>query len=315
MPLHVGLQAIDWAGSVSICAATLLLLIGLQLGGQSYAWASPLVVGLIVSGMLSYISFFLAQWKISPRPVMPLNMFDDISNVCALAVCACDGLVFNSVAYFLPLYFQAVLQAAPALSGVWMLALAVPLAVASLTAGFVMERSGRYLELLRGGLMLMVLGLGLFIDFPAYRSYVRLVLFLAVLGLGFGPNFHAPLLALQTRIRPADLAAGTATFGFVRMVSGAVGVVLGQVVFQGCMRASLGRFQDAGVPTDLGQVVDSRRGRHRRSESHRLGAASARSGTTGIDKRPGTDVDILYRGGGRRAHSEPWDQTRKANRT
>ncbi|KAF2186366.1 MFS general substrate transporter [Zopfia rhizophila CBS 207.26] len=253
-----GLKAIDWLGSITICTGTLLLLIGLQLGGSSHPWTSPLTLLLLIFGALTYILFFFSQWwedRKRGSPIMPLRIFRDMSNLSALGVCACDALVFNSVAYFLPLYFQLILLTSPSLSGIYMLALAIPLATVSLLAGYVMNRTGHYILILRSGLALMTLGVGLFISFPSTRDIVKVIGFLIVVGIGFGPNFHAPLIALQTRIRESDIAAGTSAFGFVRMVSGAIGVVVGQVVFQALMQGRLERFLDVGVDGDLARAL------------------------------------------------------------
>jgi hypothetical protein len=247
-PFIEGIHSIDWLGSVTVAGATVMLLLGLQFGGVEYPWASATVICLIVFGVLTFVLFITTQFKLSPSPIMPFSIFGHISNLSALAVCFFDAFVFNSVAYFVPLYFQIVLGASPLESGTWMLALAIPLALFSASAGWIMEKTGRYLELLRGGLFLMTIGLGLYINFPAYISWPRIITFLVITGVGFGPNFHAPLIALQTRLQPKDVAAGTATFGFIRMLAGAFGVVLGQVIFQGQMQGHLSSLIAAGVP-------------------------------------------------------------------
>jgi hypothetical protein len=225
-----------------------MLLLGLQYGGVLYPWNSAMVICLIIFGIIMFGIFFTTQFKLSPSPIMPFRIFGHIHNLSALAVCFFDAFVFNAVAYFIPLYFQTVLGASPLKSGVWMLALAGPLAVVSAASGFLMYKTSRYLELLRGGLLLMTIGLGLCINFTAYISWPRIICFLVIIGIGFGPNFHAPLIALQTALKPKDIAAGTATFGFIRMLAGAFGVVLGQVVFQGQMQGHLGILLAAGVP-------------------------------------------------------------------
>lgn len=203
-PLISGLLSIDWPGAFTITLATVLLLVGLTFGGQSPTWASPTILCLLIFGVLTYFLFFITQYMSEKRewnaPIMPLRIFRDTSNLSALAVCACDALVFNSVAYFLPLYFQIVLAASPALAGIYMLALAIPLAIVSLSAGYIIERTGRYLEVLQAGLALMTLGVGLLISFTSTKNMGQIIGYLIVLGIGFGPNFHAPLIALQTRI-------------------------------------------------------------------------------------------------------------------
>lgn len=252
-PFLRGMASLDWLGTFTILTATICLLIGLQLGGtQSYA--RPLVICLLVLGASCYIAFPWTQWWYEKRggsPITPLRIFRDRSNLSALGVCACDALVFNSVAYFLQLYFQLVLTTSPQTSGVYMLAVAIPLAICSFVGGWVIERTGRYLEVLQVGLALMTAGVGLFISFKSALELVKIIVFLVIIGIGFGPNFNAPLIALQTRIRETDMAAGTSAFGFVRMVSGAIGVVVGQVVFQILMRPHLASFINAGLTVEL----------------------------------------------------------------
>lgn len=251
------MRSLDWLGTLTILTATLLLLVGLQLGGTT-SYGRPLVVCLLVLGSLSYFIFPWTQWWYEKRggsPITPLRIFRDVSNLSALGVCACDALVFNSVAYFLPLYFQLVLSTSPQTSGVYMLAVAIPLAICSFVGGWVIEKTGRYLEVLQLGLALMTVGVGLFISFEKTLQLVKIIMFLIVIGIGFGPNFNAPLIALQTRIGELDMAAGTSAFGFVRMVSGAIGVVVGQVVFQILMRPRLAEFVDAGLARDFAEAL------------------------------------------------------------
>lgn len=256
-PFLAGLVSIDWLGTITILAATIFLLVGLQLGGiRSYG--TPLVVTLLVLGSVFYLVFPLTQWweeKRGGSAIMPIRIFRDLSNSCALSVCACDALVFNSVAYFLPLYFQIVLGRSPSVAGLLMLAIAIPLAAISFLSGHVIEKTGRFLEVLQVGLLLMTIGVGLLISLDTTPSLGKIIGFLVVIGLGFGPNFGAPLIALQTRIRETDIAAGTAAFGFVRMVSGAIGVVIGQVVFQILMNPHFATLQDAGVSQELARQL------------------------------------------------------------
>lgn len=186
---------------------------------------------------------------------MPLRIFRDRSNLSALGVCAFDALVFNSVAYFVPLYFQIVAGRSPSGTGVLMLALAIPLTIVSFTSGLAIEKNGRFMDWLQGGLLLMTTGVGALISLPPSFDAGKAIGFLILIGTGFGPTFHTPLIALQTRISEKDMAVGTATFGFVRMLAGAIGVVLGQIIFQALMRGSLDTIIRAGVQRDLAEQL------------------------------------------------------------
>ncbi|KAF2748267.1 MFS general substrate transporter [Sporormia fimetaria CBS 119925] len=248
-PFLPGLLSIDWLGTFTILTGTLLFLIGLQLGSES-AYSAHLVIWFLIFGSTFLLLFPLTQHLTEKRygsPLLPLRIFRDLSNLSALGVCACDALVFNSVAYFLPLYFQLILAVSPSMTGVYMLAIAIPLAVTSLLSGYIIERTGRCIEILQLGLGTMTLGIGLLVSLSTSRDLGKIIAFLVIVGIGFGPNFHAPLIALQSRMSGADTAAGTSAFGFVRMVSGAIGVVGGQVVFRALMRGRLGEFMEMGV--------------------------------------------------------------------
>ena len=244
-----GMRSIDWLGIFSILAATILLLVGLQTGGTT-SYTSPMVIAFLVLGSLVYLVFPITQWwenKNGGTPIMPLRIFRDTSNLSALGVCAFDALVFNSVAYFVPLYFQIVAGQTPSTTGVLMLALAIPLTIVSFVSGFVIEKTGRFRDWLQAGLLLTTIGTGALISLTEAFDLGKAVGFLVLIGAGFGPTFHTPLIALHTRIKDADMAVGTATFGFVRMLSGAIGVVIGQVIFQALMRGRLESIVDAGV--------------------------------------------------------------------
>ncbi len=246
-PLLAGLKTIDWLGSILIVGGTVMFLLGLEYGGVSYPWGSATVICLLVFGVVTIGLFFLNEWKLAAYPVMPLRLFSRRSNVAALLVCFCHGTVFISGAYFLPLYFQAVFSATPILSGVYLFPFIITLSFASMTVGIFIKKTGQYLPPIWFGMFFLTLGFGLFIDLPNHQTWARVIIFQLIAGLGVGPNFQAPLIALQTLVEPRDIATATATFGFVRNLSTSISIVIGGVIFQNGMakreaalRAALG---------------------------------------------------------------------------
>jgi hypothetical protein len=230
-PLLAGLKAIDWIGSVTVVGGTVMFLLGLEFGGVSHPWSSATVICLIVFGLVVLVIFILNEWKLAKYPVMPLRLFKYHSNVAALSVCFVHGFVFISGSYFLPLYFQSVLGASPILSGVYLFPFVLSLSFFSALVGIFIRKTGRYLEPIRLGLLFMTLGFGLFIDLKPYASWSRIIAFQIIAGIGVGPNFQSPLIALQTLVKPQDIATATATFGFIRQLSTSISVVLGGVIF------------------------------------------------------------------------------------
>jgi hypothetical protein len=142
-----------------------------------------------------------------------------------------QSLVFISGAYFLPLYFQDVLLASPLLSGVYLLPFVVSLAFSAAISGILIRKTGVYRPLIWFGMAVLTLGLGLFINFPASAGWPRIIIYEIIAGIGTGPNFQAPLIALQNRTKPQDLASVTATFLFVRNLATSISVVIGGTIF------------------------------------------------------------------------------------
>ncbi|KAH6696947.1 major facilitator superfamily domain-containing protein [Plectosphaerella plurivora] len=247
------LLAIDWLGAATFAAATLLLLVGLELGGTQRPWTSPLVLCLVFSGATMYGLFALTQARVSRHPLMPPLLFRDTAIVATYVATFFHGLTFASLAFFLPVYFQAVLGASPIHSGVWLLATAVPLALCTMCVGVLIRRTGRYIDIIRAAAAVTVLAMGLFVTFPPEPDWARIITFQIVAALGVAPNLQALLIGLQARVSKEDLAAGTAAFAFVRNVSVGIGVVIGQVMLQSAMGMRRGEMVEAGVDAALAE--------------------------------------------------------------
>ncbi|KZF26158.1 DNA repair protein RAD50 [Xylona heveae TC161] len=236
-PFLAGLKAIDWLGSLSIIGGTLMFLLGLEFGGVTFPWSSATVICLIVFGLVVAVFFVLNEWKLAKYPVMPVRLFKHRSNVAALCVCFVHGMVFISASYYLPMYFQAVKNATPLMSGVEILPIAVSLSLVSAATGIFIRKTGRYREPIWFGMTLITLGWGLIINIDAGSNWAKLVLYQIVAGIGVGPNFQSPLIALQSLVEKKDIAVATATFGFTRNLATSISVVIGGVVFQNRMKS------------------------------------------------------------------------------
>ena len=234
-PLWEGLKAIDWLGSLTVVGGTLMFLFGLEYGGSTYPWKSATVICLILFGIITWAIFFIIEWKVAKYPVIPIQIFKKFSVCATYLIVSIHGMVFIASSYYLPLYFQAALGKTPIISGVLLLPNCVALSFGSLGVGILVRKTGRYLEAIYFGFFMMTLGYGLFIDLDANSSIAKIIIFQLIAGFGIGPLFQAPLIALQSQIKPRDMAAATSTFGFIRQLSTSISVVIGNVIYQNRM--------------------------------------------------------------------------------
>jgi EmrB/QacA subfamily drug resistance transporter len=244
-PLVEGLLAIDWLGSLLIVGATVMLLLGLQFGGIEHPWASAIVLCLIIFGLVTFAIFLGWEWKGAKFPVMPLGLFAHKTPIACLVVCFCHGMVFISGAFFLPLYFQAVLLATPILSGVYLLPFCFPLALGAGCTGIFIQKTGKYLPPIRVGFFFMVIGFGLLINLDRTSGWAKIIIFQIVAGIGIGPQFQAPLIALQSVVEPRKIGTATATFQFTRNIATSISIVVGGVLFQNGLKTRISQLTAA----------------------------------------------------------------------
>lgn len=124
----------------------------------------------------------------------------------------------------------------------------------SAAVGIFIRKTGNYLYPIWFGMTVMTLGFGLYIGFPASASWPRIIIFQIIAGVGVGPNFQSPLIALQSLVHPRDIATATATFGFTRNLATSISVVIGGVIFQNGMQKKLTALL-AGLPANIAQEL------------------------------------------------------------
>ncbi|KAJ9136938.1 MFS drug transporter [Pleurostoma richardsiae] len=245
--LREGVMAIDWFGTLSILAVTLLLLLGLDFGGATFPWDSPKVICLVVFGTLMLGFFLFSQKRLAKYPLMPLSVFKNWSNNAAFLVAFAHSMVSIGVEYYLPLYFQSAKQASPLRSGILILPMMVTEAAADITAGVLIHQTGRYRELTWFGATLMTLGTGLYISFQPDTPVARIIGFEIIGGVGTALLFQVPIIVIQNTVSQADTASATATLGFIRNLATSLSIVLGGVVFQNSMAARQSSLAAAGL--------------------------------------------------------------------
>ncbi|KAJ5206591.1 Major facilitator superfamily domain general substrate transporter [Penicillium cf. griseofulvum] len=234
-PIWSGLKAVDWTGCLFVIGSTIMLLLGLDFGGVTHPWNSATVICLIVFAGVLLGLFVVNEWKLVKYPVIPLALFNHRSGIASFLVCFCHGYIFMGEAYYLPLYFQAVLGSSPIMSGVYILPFVLAITASAALTGLFIQKTGLYLPAMWLGLIAMTLGVGLLINLDVTAEWGKIMGFQIIAGIGIGLNFEGPLLALQAIVGAENTATATATIGFVRTLSTAISVVIGTVMFQNQM--------------------------------------------------------------------------------
>jgi hypothetical protein len=139
-----GKVVIDWLGITLMTSAITVLVLAATWAGSTYTWGSWQILGL--AGLfVVLLAAFVAAERGAAEPLMPTRIFTGHRNFPISAVLlAVAGVSMFGATLYLPLYQQTVQGASAANSGVLLLPLMIGSVVASLNAGRVMSRTGRY---------------------------------------------------------------------------------------------------------------------------------------------------------------------------
>jgi hypothetical protein len=96
---------IDYLGSALLALAATALVLFTSLGGTTYPWGSPEMIGLAAGGVVLTIAFLFVETR-AAEPVIPLGLFANRVFSAAGAVGFVVGFAMFGALTFLPLFFQ-----------------------------------------------------------------------------------------------------------------------------------------------------------------------------------------------------------------
>jgi EmrB/QacA subfamily drug resistance transporter len=237
---------IDWLGTALLSAAIVCLVLLTTWGGVDYAWGSATIVGLGVAAVVLGIAFVLVERR-APEPAIPLRLFRNRTFVVASAVSLVIGMAMFGAITYLPTFLQVANGASASNSGLLLVPIMLGLLVASITAGQIITRTGRYRRFPIVGMAVTAAGMFLLSTLGTGSSRWESGLYMALLGAGMGMVVQVLVLATQNEAPVGDLGVATSTVTFFRTVGGSLGVALAGAIFNSRLSDLLGGGAPAGM--------------------------------------------------------------------
>lgn len=230
------LAQIDYFGTGIILAASVLLLLGLNWGGQQYAWSSPHVLVSLILGAVLFVVFGIVEARVASLPLVPMRLFQ-VGTVCSVLVqTVCSGGIFFLLLFFVPQFTQVVKGYSGVKAGVTLIPLMALQAVTSTVAGVLVSRTGRYKVIIVVGFGIFSIGVGLLGLLNEHSSIGQVIGYLLLSGFGAGGTLQTTLVAAQNAVDREDLAVVTSTRNFMRLFGGTLGLAISYTILNNTVR-------------------------------------------------------------------------------
>jgi EmrB/QacA subfamily drug resistance transporter len=239
-------RAIDYAGTLLLAVALSALVLATTLGGTSYDWGSPFIVGMGVLAVLALVLFVHAERRAS-EPVLPPSLFRNRVFAVTSAVGLVVGFALFGALTFLPLFQQVVRGDSPTESGLQLLPVMGGLLLTSIASGQIITRTGRYRYFPIAGTAVGVLGLLLLGRLDRSTSPALGALYMLVLGMGLGMVMQVLVLAVQNSVPYEQLGVATSGATLFRSIGGSLGTALLGAVFSNRLAHALAADLPAGA--------------------------------------------------------------------
>lgn len=250
IPVRRATHRIDYLGMALVAAAATSLVLMTSLGGTTWPWDSPQIIGLAVLGVALIAAFVVVERR-ADEPVLPPRLFRIRTFWLCSVISFVIGFAMFGALTFLPTFLQVVHGYSPTLSGVHMIPMVIGMLLSSTISGQIVSRTGHYKIFPILGTAVTVVGLLLLHRLDEFTSTWVMSLYFLVFGLGLGLVMQVLILAVQNAVGYEDLGSATSGATFFRSIGASFGVSIFGTIFTSTLNDKVGSAL-AGRPLPAG---------------------------------------------------------------
>ncbi|MFC4609931.1 DHA2 family efflux MFS transporter permease subunit [Streptomyces maoxianensis] len=244
-------HTIDYLGTFLIASVATCLVLVASLGGTTWAWGSPQIIGLAVLGAVLLVVFVYVERR-AVEPVLPLKLFRIRTFTLVAVISFVVGFAMFGAITYLPTFLQVVHGISPTLSGVHLLPMVLGMLLTSTLSGQLVSRTGRWKVFPIAGTGITAVGLVLLHRLDESSSTWEMSAYLFVFGAGLGLVMQVLVIVVQNAVSYEDLGVATSGATFFRSIGAAFGVAIFGTIFTNRLEDKLtealaGRSVPSGV--------------------------------------------------------------------
>ncbi|PVU94665.1 hypothetical protein BB561_002367, partial [Smittium simulii] len=250
------IKRIDFVGSFLLVSGLVMLLIGLNFGGNEHKWISATVLCTMIIGALTLVAYVYYDLKVAKEPILPLKMFKHRNFWSITTAQFFMGFGLYGIIYAAPSYDSIVHNSTASHSGIFLLPFILGMVILSFAAGLFITYTGRYRPMFISGTFIMAVGCGLLISINENTKGVATASFLAICGIGCGLCMQSFIICVQATVPRNLIASATSTIAFTRILSGTIGTTLSTIVQKSIVKSKITQLI-AKFPTNAKVILAS----------------------------------------------------------
>ncbi|MFG2677693.1 DHA2 family efflux MFS transporter permease subunit [Streptomyces sp. NPDC048392] len=248
IPRRAARHVIDYLGTLLVASVATCLVLVASLGGTTWAWDSPQIIGLAVLAVV-LAALFVTVERRAAEPVLPLELFRVRTFTLSAVISFVIGFAMFGAMTYLPTFLQVVRGVTPTMSGVYMLPMVFGLLLSSTVSGQIVSRTGRWKVFPVAGTAVTTLGLLLLHQLDENSATAEMSAYFFVFGLGLGLVMQVLVLIVQNAVAYEDLGVATSGATFFRSIGASFGVAIFGTIFASRLGGQLAdAFRGAALP-------------------------------------------------------------------
>ncbi|KAK3049953.1 hypothetical protein LTR09_008873 [Extremus antarcticus] len=234
------IRRVDFLGAFTLVASLVLLLLGINSGGNIVPWSHPIVLVSLPLSVVFFLAFIYIEDRVASEPIIPVRL---LLNQTVAAACLTNWFATMSVfglIYYGPIYFQIIKGLSATRAGVLFIPQSAGTALGSLSSGLIMRATGKYWWLNIITQILMVTGSSLVLaTFKATVADIPPYIYLFVIGTAYGSIITITLIGLIAAVDHKYQAVITSASYAFRSTGSSIGITIASAVFQNLLKKGL----------------------------------------------------------------------------
>ncbi|KAF4627684.1 hypothetical protein G7Y89_g10464 [Cudoniella acicularis] len=233
------LRRIDFLGAFLLSISIVCAILVLDLGGQRMSWASPKMLILLGTSVVTGNLFIVVEAFWAKEPIFPLRLLLNRDVITSYINLAFQSGAQSAMMLLVPLYFQVSAHASATNAGAHLMPSVIGNAFGGLICGFIIRKTGKYkLISIFGALASSTSYLLLILRWHGHTSFLE-SLYIIPGGFGNGVALSASFIALTAGVEACQIAIASSGLYLSMNIGTVGGLSIAAAILQSTLRKQL----------------------------------------------------------------------------